>query len=249
MGERVRVLIVDDEPLARRRLGQLLADCTDPPAVLVAEAAHAADALALASHHAVDVVLADIHMPGGDGLRLAQALRALPHPPAVVFVTAYPEHAVQAFDLDAVDYLTKPVRLERLQKSLQKIKRLSQTDSAITPDFSDDFLTVESRHGCLRVPVSEVIYFKAELKYVTLRTAKASHLIDHTLGELQARYGERFVRIHRNALVARHAIRGVCEQLGSDEGWVVQLYGVNETLAVSRRQLPQVRALIRGANG
>ena len=109
------VLIVDDELLARARLRALLGDCSAPAAQVVAEAANAVQALAWLQHQTVDVALIDIHMPGADGLTLAQALRALPHPPAVVFVTAHAEHAVQAFELEALDYLTKPVRLERLQ--------------------------------------------------------------------------------------------------------------------------------------
>ncbi|GAB4216784.1 MAG: LytTR family DNA-binding domain-containing protein [Rhodoferax sp.] len=249
MVDRLRVLIVDDEPLARQRLSRLLADCTDPPAMLAGEAANAADALACASHQRLDVVLADIHMPGADGLRLAQALRALPHPPAVIFVTAYTEHAVAAFEVEATDYLTKPVRLERLQQSLQKVKRLAQSGKALEPDFPDNFLLVESRHGSQRIPLSEVLYFKAELKYVTVRTATESHLIDQSLGELEARYPAQFVRIHRNALVARHAIRELREQLGGEDGWMVQLQGIDEPLAVSRRQLALVRALIRSPNG
>ena len=122
----LQILVVDDEPLARARLRTLLADCVAPLATAGAEAGNAAQAMELLQRLAFDAVLLDIHMPGADGLALAQALRSLPQPPAVVFVTAYSEHAVAAFELDAVDYLTKPVRLERLQVALQKVERLLQ---------------------------------------------------------------------------------------------------------------------------
>ena len=126
----LQVLVVDDEPLARARLRALLADCREPEAVAAAEAGTAAQALALAQHQRFDVALLDIHMPGADGMQLACALRALPEPPRVVFVTAHAEHAVRAFEIDAVDYLTKPVRLERLQAALQKTQRVAQLRSA-----------------------------------------------------------------------------------------------------------------------
>ena len=119
-----KVLVVDDEPLARSRLRTLLGDCTSPAVSLDGEAANATQAMALLSHHVFDVALLDIHMPGADGMTLAKTLRDLPNAPAVVFVTAHAEHAVQAFELEAVDYLTKPVRLERLMASLQKIERI-----------------------------------------------------------------------------------------------------------------------------
>ena len=134
----LQVLIVDDEPLARRRLRALLADCREPEAVAAAEAGSAAQALALAQHQRFDVALLDIHMPGADGMQLAAALRHVPEPPRVVFVTAHPQHAVAAFEIEAVDYLTKPVRLERLRTSLQKVERLAQDRIAPEADLAPD---------------------------------------------------------------------------------------------------------------
>jgi two-component system response regulator AlgR len=243
----LRVLIVDDEPLARARLKSLLADCTAPRVLVVADAANATDAVHCVTHHAVDAVLADIHMPGADGLMLAQTLRTLPHPPAMVFVTAHAEHAVQAFELEAVDYLTKPVRLERLQSALQKIERLTQSARALEPDLPEDVLVIQERGRTERVRLGDVLYLKAELKYITVRTVSHSYILEGALSDLESRYASRFVRIHRNALVARHAVRALEKHHDSEEGdgWAVRLDRVDEVLVVSRRQLAAVRLLVR----
>lgn len=243
----LRVLVVDDEPLARIRLKNLLADCTQPAAQVVGEAANAVQTMAFLQHHAVDGVLLDIHMPGMDGLALAQALRALAHPVAVVFVTAHAEHAVQAFELEALDYLTKPVRLERLQLSLQKIERYVHTVKAPEPDLTEDVLVIQERGRTERIPVAQVLYLKAELKYITVRTASRSYVLEASLAELEARYASRFMRIHRNALVARRAVRSLEKHHDPEEGdgWAVRLDGVIEALFVSRRQLAAVRGLVR----
>lgn len=242
----LKVLIVDDEPLARSRLRTLLADCTTPCAVVEAEAGHASQALAWLQHHPVDVVLLDIHMPGADGLTLAHALRDLPQPPAVVFVTAHAEHAVQAFELEAVDYLTKPVRLERLQASLQKVERLTHTVRWLEPDLPQEVLVIQDRGQTERVPIARVVYLKAELKYITVRTAARSYILEGSLGELEEKYQTQFVRIHRNALIARRAVRALVKQHDPQEGegWAVRLDGVDELLPVSRRQLAAVRELV-----
>ncbi len=242
----LRVLIVDDEPLARARLRTLLGDCRAPAAQVAGEAANAADAMAQLAHQRFDVALLDIHLPGADGMQLAQALRALAEPPAVVFVTAHTEYAVRAFEIEALDYLTKPVRLERLQAALQKAERLTQAERGPEADSTVESLLISERGRTLRVPLAEVLYLRAELKYVTVRTASASHLLDGSLSQLEERFGERFVRIHRNALVARAAMRALVRHVDADEGegWAVQLAGVDEALAVSRRQLAAVRAAL-----
>ena len=242
----LRVLIVDDEALARARLRTLLGECREPPALAAGEAANAADAMSLLARQRFDVALLDIHLPGADGMQLAAALRDVPAPPAVVFVTAHTDYAVQAFDIAAADYLTKPVRLERLQAALQKVKRLAPVDQAPEPDFDQKWLLISERGRTLRVPVADVLYLRAELKYVTVRTAAASHVLDGSLSQLEERFAERFVRIHRNALVARHAMRALVRHVDVEEGegWAVQLAGVDEVLAVSRRQLSAVRAAL-----
>lgn len=242
----LRVLVVDDENLARSRLKTLLGDCREPAAQVLGEAANAVQAIDFLQHHEVDAVLADIHMPGADGLMLAQALRQLPRAPAIVFVTAYAEHAVQAFDLEALDYLTKPVRLERLQAALQKVARARQVTQESANDVVEDVLVIQERGRAERVPLAQVLYLKAELKYLTVRTANRSYLLEGALSDLEARYASRFMRIHRNALVARRAVRALEKHHDPEEGegWAVRLDGVEEALFVSRRQLSAVRALV-----
>ena len=244
----LHILIVDDETLALQRLRTLLADCTAPAIGSVTEAAHATEAMERLQHGTVDVVLLDIHMPGMDGISFAQALAALPRPPAVVFVTAHAEHAVAAFELDAVDYLTKPVRLERLQQALQKTERTAHMGRALQADLAQGTLLIHDRGRTERIPLGEVLYFKAELKYVTVRTAARSYILDDSLSELETRYAPRFMRIHRNALVARRAVRALEKHYDADEGegWAVRLDGLSELLMVSRRQVAAVRDAISG---
>ena len=237
----LQLLLVDDEALARSRLRILLGDCPAPVAAVAAEAANAAQAMELLQRQRFDAVLLDIHMPGADGLALAQALRSLPRPPAVVFVTAHAEHAVAAFDLEAVDYLTKPVRLERLQVALQKVQRLALAQSAA--EAEPEVLLIQDRGRTERVPLAEVLYLKAELKYVTVRTAAKSYILDASLSELEERHAGQFLRVHRNALVARRAVRALEKHYDPEEGegWAVRLNGIDELLSVSRRQLNAVR--------
>ena len=239
----LKVLVVDDEKLARSRMRTLLSDCTQPPVQVGAEAANAAQAMELIQHETFDAVLLDIHMPGADGMALARALRGLPRPPQVVFVTAHAEHAVQAFEIEAADYLTKPVRLERLQEALQKVQRraasMPQAPAVATPES----LLIQDRGRTERVPLGEVLYFKAELKYITVRTATRSYILDGSLNELEERHAAHFIRVHRNALVLRRAMRALERHHDPEEGegWAVRLTGVDELLAVSRRQLAAVR--------
>lgn len=155
---RLRVLLVDDEALARSRLRTLLADCAAPGADVLAEAANAVQALAALQGGSFDLVLLDIHMPGADGMTFARSMAALPLAPAVVFVTAHAEHAVQAFEINAIDYLTKPVRLERLQQALQKVERLVHMQSAVEPDLIEKTLLIQYRGRTERVPFGEVVY-------------------------------------------------------------------------------------------
>jgi len=244
----LQVLLVDDEPLARLRLRALLQDCADPANEVVGEAGDADTALTLLRERGCDLLLLDIGLPGRDGVQLAAALRGLAHVPSVVFVTAHAEHALRAFELDAVDYLTKPVSRERLRSALQRVAQRRR--AAETPAAAADaarVLVVHDRGRVLRLPLADVLYLKAELKYVTLRTAAHSYVLDDPLSELEQRLGDGFLRVHRNALVARSAVRALQRRRGDggDEGqaehWAVQVVPTGEWLAVSRRQLAAVR--------
>ena len=246
---KLRVLLVDDESLARSRLTTLLGDCTAPGAVVSAEAADAKQAMNALKLGTFDVVLLDIRMPGMDGITLAQSIAAMTQPPAVVFVTAHSEHAVQAFELEAIDYLTKPVRLERLQQTLQKVERHLQATTGLDPDLAEEVLIIQDRGRAERIPLSEVLYLKAELKYITVRTALRSYILDGSLSDLEERHAHWFMRIHRNALIARRAVRALERHFDAEEGegWAVRLKGLDELLAVSRRQVSAVRdALTNG---
>ena len=240
---KLRVLLVDDESLARSRLTSLLGDCVTPAAVVSAEAADAKQAMSALKLGTFDVVLLDIRMPGVDGMTLAKSIAAMPQPPAVVFVTAHSEHAVQAFELEAIDYLTKPVRLERLQQTLQKVERYLQLSRGLDADLAEEVLIIQDRGRTERIPLSEVLYLKAELKYITVRTALRSYILDGSLSELEERHAAWFMRIHRNALIARRAVRALERHFDAEEGegWAVRLNGLDELLAVSRRQLSAVR--------
>lgn len=255
----LRVMVVDDENLARLRLKTLLSQ-SDCPNAVVAEAGDARQALAVLSPAdgspapLVDLVLLDIQMPGPDGLLLAERLRTLPNPPAVVFVTAHAGHALQAFELEALDYLTKPVRLDRLNAALARCAKRKAPSAVAAPGLpepalEEPTLVAQDRGRLVRVPASQVIYLKAELKYVTLRTAEHSHVLDQSLTELEAQLGDRFVRVHRNALVARSAMKALERRADDEEGgetWAVQVQPTGEWLAVSRRQVATVREVMAG---
>jgi len=241
------VMIVDDELFARTRLRTLVQACAEPRCVVASEAADGASALQWLRDNACDVVLLDVAMPGLDGLHLADELRHREQPPAVVFVTAHGEHALRAFELDATDYLTKPVRRERLQAALLRVAQRLQPRAANGETVP--MLVVSDRGRVLRIPATEVLYLKAELKYVTLRTADGEWVLDEALGDLEQRLGDAFIRVHRNALVARRAVRSLTRHASQEEplGWAVLLTN-GEQLSVSRRQLTSVRDALGSAD-
>ena len=250
----LRVLIVDDEPLARDRLRTLLADIgIQLPSEVVGEAANGLAALDMLREQPADVVLADIRMPGMDGIELASHLGRLEKPPAVIFTTAYDNYAVQAFDLNAVDYLLKPVRTQRLLAALQKLPG-PRPDAALLADLGQEVrgggrthLSCHERGRLLLVPIGEVLYFKADLKYVTARTVDREYLLDEALTHLESEFAERFMRLHRAVLVARSALAGFEKAAGDDAeayGWAL-LRGVPEKLPVSRRQWAPAKAVRR----
>jgi len=242
----LRLVLVDDEALARLRLRSLLAEIQDPATSVVAEAQDAAAAERVLAEGGVDLVLLDIGLPGPGGLTLARRLASLPQAPAIVFVTAHAEHALTAFELEAVDYLTKPVSRERLQAALRRVAQRRGAPRA-EPPADTAVLVVNDRGRLLRLPLAELLYLKAELKYVTVRTAERSYVLDDALSDLEQRLGDAFVRVHRNALVARRAVRELARRAEPEaeteggEGWAVRVAPADEWLAVSRRQLAAVR--------
>ncbi|MFL6714877.1 MAG: LytR/AlgR family response regulator transcription factor [Burkholderiaceae bacterium] len=251
-----RIFIVDDEEHARSRLAILLSDIAEEcPNELVGKASDAAGALQGIVDTRPDIVLLDIQMPGMNGLDLAARLALEGEEmPAVVFVSAHEDYALNAFDVHALDYLVKPVRAARLAQALKRVATLRgrSSDTAEAPPRRAHF-TVHERDRLLLVPVTDVLYLKAELKYVTLRTRTRDYLIEDSLSSIEEELDDVFVRVHRNTLVARKAIMGVERGVvGADgegergqEAWQVILRDVAERLPISRRQWPVVKALVR----
>ncbi len=251
MSAPLQVLVVDDEAPARSRMRDLLADVNPAlPVAIVGEAANGRDALRLAER-GVDVVLLDVRMPGMDGIEVAQHLQKLQPPPAVIFTTAYDAYAIQAFDLHVVDYLLKPIKASRLQEALARIGARKYGPAAdmlrAMRPAPRSCLSAAERGKVHLIPVGDVLFLRAELKYVTVRTAAREYLIEESLTQLEQEFADRFVRVHRNCLVARAAIRGF-ERAAADSGegpWQVVLAGLEERIPVSRRQQHVVRDLVR----
>jgi two-component system response regulator AlgR len=255
----LNVLIVDDEPPARARMRQVLADCGRHVALTVAgEAESGPRAIAAVDELKPDVVLLDIHMPGMDGIEAARHIAQRERPPAIIFVTAFEEHALQAFEVQALDYLMKPVRAERLVAALARTQRVAKQEPRLTEvarslGTARTHLTVSERGRMILVAIDDVLYLRAELKYVTIRTLTREHLTEESLTTLESEFGDRFVRIHRNALVARKSILGfqrVKAEASADgeagEGhWEVLLKEFPERLPISRRQWAMVKATAR----
>ena len=246
----LKIIIVDDEHPARNRLRELLEDCRgELPHRVAGEAANGVEGLKAVAAAEADVVLVDIQMPEMSDIEFARHLQVLERPPAVIFVTAHDRYAVEAFEVNAVDYLTKPVRAARLLVALKKAASGARLARGVLESIDPAprrYFSVAERGRVTLVPVSEVIYLRAELKYVTLRTREREHLVEESLQQLEREFGGVFVRIHRNCLVARRLIRGV-EQGAETEGeigWSVILEGCEEKLPVSRRQWAQVKSLV-----
>jgi two-component system response regulator AlgR len=250
----LRIFIVDDEEHARARLAMLLSDLAEEcPNELVGQASDAAGALQGIVDTRPDIVLLDIQMPGMNGLDLAGRLaRESGDMPAVIFVSAHDDYALDAFNVHALDYLVKPVRAARLAQALRRVASLRGQGGAAEAPRREHF-AVHERDRLLLVPVSDVLYLKAELKYVTLRTRTRDYLIEDSLASIEEELDDVFVRVHRNTLVARKAIMGVERgSVGADgdsergqEAWQVILRDVDERLPISRRQWPVVKALVR----
>jgi two-component system response regulator AlgR len=247
----LRVLVVDDEAPARNRLRDLLADCAvTMPLEIAGEAATGRQALEMLSACEADVVLLDIRMPDMDGIETAQHIQKFDDPPVVIFTTAFDAYALKAFEVHAIDYLLKPIRLSRLSEALARARSFAPLKPDVLREIKPDarsHLSVNERGRIHLIPVPDIVFLKAELKYVTVRTAEREFLLEESLARLEQEFFGRFVRVHRNCLVAKDAIRGFERALDAEgEGhWVVVLNNVAEKIDVSRRQQHIVRELGR----
>ena len=245
----MKVLIVDDEQPARERLVRLLGDIKGYE--VAGEAANGAEAIERYNALKPEIILMDIRMPGMDGLETARHLMGDETPPAIIFTTAYGDHALEAFDTHAVGYLLKPVRAEKLEEALTASQRSNR--SQLAPALQDMAGKPEAEartHICVRmrgnlqlIPVSDILYFRAEDKYVTLQHIEGTALIEDSLVKLEEEFVDSFLRVHRNALVSIHRISGLKKL--ADNTFAVMLKGSDETLDISRRHLAAIRRLIK----
>jgi two-component system response regulator AlgR len=242
----LRVVITDDEAPARSRMRDLLQDCAATlPIELVGEAANGRELIELLQEREADLVLLDIRMPEMDGLEAAQHLQKLPEPPKIIFTTAFDAYAVKAFELHAVDYLLKPIRLRRLFDAVSRARALTPLRLDVLKELTPEartHLSVQERGRVILVPVPEIVYLRAELKYVSIRTRERELLMEESLSRLEQEFADTFVRIHRSCLVAKAHLAGFEKAAEDGEGgWVAVLKGVDEKLPVSRRQAHVVR--------
>ena len=242
----MRILLVDDEAPARERLRRLIEELDDGHEV-VGEASSGDHVVPKCIESEADLVFLDVRMPGSTGLDVAGALAQLDPPPAVVLVTAYPEYALDAFERNVADYLVKPVRRERLLDALRRLQVTTRpqrgTDGAGGVHKRRRHLSAHYRGGVQTVPIEDVLYLLAEQKYVTVRHPGGRMLIDESLKALEEEFPDRFMRIHRNALVATERLVGL--EKGIEGASVAVLDGCDERLPVSRRHLPEVRRFLR----
>ncbi|GMR19747.1 MAG: alginate biosynthesis regulator AlgR [Gammaproteobacteria bacterium] len=243
----MRILIVDDEKLARDRLRKLVSDIGNH--VVVGEACNGNEAVEKTSELNPDILLMDIRMPGMDGLEAAMHLSGMEQPPSVIFTTAYDQHALDAFEVNAVDYLLKPIRKDRLANALMKAHKLTQKQLQEVHQAREEVqarthISVHMRGNIRLVPVPDICYFLADSKYVVVRTAKEEHLIEDSLVNLEKEFGDLYLRVHRNALVAKKFIKGI--EKSTSGTWQVSITDVDDKLLdVSRRHAASVRRWAR----
>ncbi|MDH5648364.1 MAG: LytTR family DNA-binding domain-containing protein [Gammaproteobacteria bacterium] len=242
----MRILIVDDEKLARDRLRELVNDIGGH--TVIGEGRSGNEAVEKAAELNPDILLMDIRMPGMDGLEAAMHLMGMENPPSVIFTTAYDQHALDAFEVNAVDYLLKPIRKDRLANALVKARKLTQKQLKEINEAREEqqertHISVHMRGNIRLVPVTDICYFLADSKYVVVRTAQEEHLIEDSLVNLEKEFGERYLRIHRNALVARAFINAI--EKNPSGSWQVSIKGIDKKLDVSRRHAASVRRWAR----
>lgn len=242
----MNILIADDEPLARERLRRLIEESQSHR--VVGEAVDGKEVLLLCGRLNPDIILMDIRMPDMNGLEAAYHLSSLENAPAIIFTTAFSEHALAAFDSNAVDYLLKPIRKERLDEALNKARKVNRAQLLELGKNEEtghcrSHISAQISGNIHLVPIEEIYYFHAEQKYVTVRHKNGEVIIDESLKSLEEEFGDRFMRIHRNALVASAFLDGL-EKKSSGQ-WMVKLRGVQQQLEVSRRHMTQVRKQLK----
>ena len=241
----MNVLIVDDEQLARQRLRKLITATSGYR--IIGEAETGEDALRKTQASNPDVILMDIRMPGMDGIEAASYISRLDKPPAIIFTTAFSDHALKAFETHAIDYLLKPIKQSRLEAALDAAKRMNKAQLSYLRDDETDGarkkICIKIRGSLKLIPVEEIIYFKADQKYVTLRTADHEYLIEESLKTLEDEFSFRFIRIHRNALVSQHLLYGLTKN--SEGHACVSFKEIDDLLEVSRRHLAFIRKQLR----
>lgn len=241
----MNVLIVDDEQLARQRLRKMLSAASGYQ--IIGEAETGEDALRKTQASHPDVILMDIRMPGMDGIEAASYISRMDKPPAIIFTTAFSDHALNAFEAHAIDYLLKPIKQSRLEAALDAAKRMNKAQlSQLLEDEYDNTrqnICVKNRGTLELIPIEEIVYFKADQKYVTLRTADQEHLIEESLKTLEEEFSHQFIRIHRNALVAQHLLHGLTKN--NDGHACISFKDIDDLLEVSRRHLPFIRKKLR----
>ena len=237
----MRLLVVDDEPLARARLLSLLKDFAD--ITVVAEASNGIQAIEQYREMQADVILMDIRMPGMDGLEAAEHLSQLDNGPVIIFTTAYDDHALDAYDLNAIGYLLKPVQKDKLIQSLTTAQRLTSEQMRELPAAKRKFISAPVAGNLHMVALDDVYYFRADQKYVVARHAKGELLLEDTLKALESELSDRFLRIHRSALVALDKIASLDKSASGQT--LVCFSGIDDQLEVSRRHLPEVRKVIK----
>jgi two-component system, LytTR family, response regulator AlgR len=242
----MKILIVDDEPLARARLRALLEELSEHD--ICGEAANGRQALDMTRVHKPDLVLMDIGMPGMSGMDAVTHFDELDYAPLVIFITAYHDFALEAFDNEAVDYLLKPVRKERLQKALARARALFRAPH-LPPQSGNARTHISATvHGNLRlIPVDKIYYFRADQKYVALRWPDGEVLLDNSLRHLEDEFAGQFLRIHRNALVAVVYVRAL-EKDREGRVWIC-FQDIKDKLEVSRRHLSAVKRVLQDFRG
>ena len=244
----MKILIVDDETLARQRLSSMVEEL-GAPYQLAAEAANGQEAIDMCQTREIDLVLMDIRMPGIDGLAAAAELAKHETPPAIIFTTAYDEHALTAFERSATDYLLKPIRRQRLQQALERAQRFTRAQLSSTKEEK----TAARTHICAQlgrelrtISLDEIVYFQAEQKYVVAHLSSGEVLLEEPLKRLEEEFFEHFLRIHRNALVSKKRLIGMLkDQNGHCQA---KLDGCTKKLEISRRHLPSVRSWLKSTH-